>query len=211
MDELAQSLTNRITRDSAYFVGGGTIIASYCIALGIDTKGFPDIAFVLLGGIAYVLGFAFQEVFSFCPLFSNSLYIKTPCCVLRHLYKWHTGKEWCPTCGLDIFDARRTLGKLSTNEHQSVISLIERTATLKHLGSSIGPCFLISGFLLFAGRFIELNSLSMRFSWSHCRFSWWHAHIWASLALLAWGAFLIILGRLKTMQQIRYLSRARSY
>jgi hypothetical protein len=193
MNELTKSLTNTITRDFAYLVGGGTIIASCWIAFDLDkcTDRIPNIAYALLTGVAYVLGFITQEVLSLCPLFSTALYIRS-CRTLNRLYHWHTREKWPYTNEerIDIVNAYEILGKLK-DESDAMRSLIERTATLKHICTSVGPCFFLSGIVLL------LDQFSFR-----------TPHLVAGLVLAILGGFLVIHGRLKTMQQMWYLHRA---
>src|SRR5512132_762132 len=94
MDELVKSVTNKIIRDAAYFVGGGTIIASVWLSCDSSTtvSGIPAIIQVFLAGLAYVLGFLVQEIFSLCSWFSTALFIRSGR-LFRLLYRWHTREE----------------------------------------------------------------------------------------------------------------------
>ena len=185
MDELVKSLANRITRDFAYVIGGGTVISVVwlvCFSRTHSDFGIPSIAYLLLLGIAYVVGFVVQESFSFVPGFSTTLSIeKWKCfykCCLAWLYLRYTREEWKKYEGYKIVDAYKRIRQCD----EPTRALIERTATLKHLGTCIGPCFLVSGLLALIG------------------------NLWLiAIALLLIGGFLLLVGRLKTMQQIAYL------
>ena len=188
MDELVKSVTNKITRDAAYFVGGGTIIASVWLSCDSSTvtSGIPAIIQVFLAGLAYVLGFLVQEIFSLCSWFSTALFIK-PGRWFRLLYRWHTREEEQderPTLYIPIFRAYEEAGR-QTLKNDEIMAIIERTATLKHIGTSVGPCFMISGIVLLSS-----------------------SHAWLGVLSIVIGVFLWIDGRLKTMQQILYLERA---
>jgi hypothetical protein len=188
MDELVKSLANRITRDFAYFIGGGTLILSVWLVClpesGFPYERVPSIAYFLLLGIAYVVGFVVQELFSLIPGFSTTLIIGNWRSFYRRalasLYEIYTREQWNDNIeGYRVVDAYNEIGKRS----EPIKALIDRTATLKHLGTCIGPCALLSGFLL---------------ALSGC-------HPWLGIALLVIGVVLIALGRLKTMQQIAFL------
>jgi hypothetical protein len=186
MDELVKSVTNKITRDAAYFVGGGTIIASVWLSCDSSTvtSSIPAIIQVFLAGLAYILGFLVQEIFSLCSWFSTALFIR-PGPLFRLLYRWHTREEEeRPALYIPIFTAYEEAGK-QTLKNDEINALIERTATLKHIGTSVGPCFLISGIVLLSS-----------------------SHAWLGILALVIGLFMWIDGRLKTMQQILYLERA---
>ena len=192
MDGLVKSLENRITRDFAYLIGGGTVISLIwlvCFSMthpDLEYDKLPSIAYFLLFGIAYVVGFVVQELFSFLPGFSTTLSIeKWKCsykCCLAWLYLRYTREEWKEYEGYKIVDAYKRIWQCD----EPTRMLIERTATLKHLGTCIGPCFLVSGLLALAGK------------------------LWLiAIMLILTGGFLWLVGRLKTMQQIAYLHEGR--
>ena len=78
MDELVKSVTNKITRDAAYFVGGGTKMVSVWLSCESSTvtSGSPAIIQVFLAGLAYVLGFLVQGIFSLSFLVFNGPFHK---------------------------------------------------------------------------------------------------------------------------------------
>lgn len=195
MDDVAKSLANKITRDLVYVVGGGAVLCSawlaetqaYTIEEAMkDLSSIPSIIFVLLVGIAYVAGFILQEAFSFIPGFSTSISIKGwPTWFkhsLRRPYKCYTGEKLIVENGFTDFDAYRIVS--SSTKHEIVTGFFDRTATLKHIGTCIGPCFLVTGIFLC-------------FSQVPC--------LWPIFISIA-GLFLFVLvGRLKTMQEITFL------
>jgi hypothetical protein len=196
MVDILKSLTNKITRDLAYPIGGGTVIGCAWLTFSaqgtsIELLNTSIIVQVLLIGIAYVVGFVVQELFSLIPGFSTTLYIKNwRCwfrCSLRWLYTCYTRE--CFSHQERGFSDAEVYKILDGNLENSVLKdVIDRTATLKHIGTCIGPCFIVGGFFLC---FIICRS---KVTFITC------------LSLLLVGLFLfVIVGRLKTMQEISYL------
>lgn len=189
MDEIAKSWTNRITRHFAYFIGGGTVVSSGWLVFFLESHPnfpydkVPSIAYFLLLGIAYVVGFVVQELFSLIPGFSTTLIIGNWRSFYRRglawLYEKYTREQWGDNIeGYRAVDAYNEIGRRS----EPIKALVDRIATLQHLGTCIGPCFLVSGVVALVG-----------------------CYVWLFFVLLLNSLVLIALGRLKTMQQIAFL------
>jgi hypothetical protein len=74
MGDLIQVLRRFVARDLVYLTGGGCVVASFLYALGRLPSGSEHTVFyILLAGIAYVMGHALQDGFSLLPGFTTTI------------------------------------------------------------------------------------------------------------------------------------------
>ena len=143
------------------------------------------VAFYLAGaGIAYVLGYGIQDLFSVLRIVRTAP-IFHPWCVLQGAYRWFVHRPWV---NVEPFDPVEATIRISARPEREAAHL-ERVVSLMQVGTTGGPSGLISGGLLM-WRAVKTGA----------------TYDWA----LGWGAIifgvvLIGLGWVKAAQQTQYM------
>jgi len=146
MTELPKGLQSFIARDLNYLIGGGCVIASFLYTFErLPAKDGPVVLYVLGAGIAYVVGYALQDIFSVIH-FVTTARIRKPNRIVKWLYKLFTGDTWRDLSRIDwsqSHDAIRQYLKNETDreEYQRIISLMM-------IGTTMSPCCLVSSILV---------------------------------------------------------------
>jgi hypothetical protein len=187
MDELLKMIKHFITRDVAYLIGGSSILLAFSYSFGVDWRAeLPLPLYLVFTGIAYVLGWAVQDLAGVIRIARTvpprKLYFP-----ITLAYKLFTGLEWKNIETKD--DLMQVTLRLS--DEQDKIQH-QRIATLKHVGTTMGPSCLISAVCLLHA---QPASSSVRFD---------GILFWATLALAA--AFLL-LGWIKAAQESKFLEQ----
>ncbi|MEM1056504.1 MAG: hypothetical protein AAGI52_13355 [Bacteroidota bacterium] len=193
MNELVRSLSQFISRDIFYILGGASVLASGLYALGeLDRLGTSTPEYIFFAGLSYVIGYAVQDGLSLTPLVSTKGLSGSdphnPNRFVRWLYRRFERKPWghIPR----EFDRPKASRDLRRPGNEGLVIVYERVVTLKQIGTTMGPCFFLAGcFLLGRAAFVSRDPLD----WS------------ASLFAFAFGSLLLCLGWLKASQQVRYL------
>lgn len=171
MNELVKALKNFIVRDIIYIIGGASVILSFLyLCCKIDTSKqsinitiIPESAnviFYIIGiGLAYVIGYCIQEVFSLLHVVTTANYFR-PRFPLRWLYRCLVGENWEDVFSdPDIPDGRQHRQEVSKRLRKADITINEKTSqdnktyrerltSLMMIGTVLGPCALVSGLLL---------------------------------------------------------------
>jgi hypothetical protein len=145
MNELEKAFRHFISRDVIYITGGGLIIFAFCYKfIPITDLKLPTAIYLFLTGIAYVLGFVAQEVFSLIGIVSTGS--AQPGKFIKWLFRHWAGKEW----KINSFDIDRTTITIDEKANDKTLARIERIISLMQIGSTMAACFLVAGsFLLF--------------------------------------------------------------
>lgn len=169
MSKLVKSIRNFIVRDITYIVGGGSVILSFLYVWGkidvskktINITIIPEsanIVFYIIGiGMAYAVGYCFQEIFSLLHIVKTADYFR-PRFPLRWLYRCLVGEKW-----EDVFpDIPKGRGRrwevtkrlrranIMINEKASPDDKIHREwmSSFIMVCTTLGPCALVTGLLL---------------------------------------------------------------
>ncbi len=196
MDELVRSLRRFIARDVIFIVGGSAVILSFCYAFDrLWILDMPRPLYLVAAGFAYVLGYVVQDLFGLLRLVTTAHVFNPPGWV-RRIYRLHTGREWVEIAPFDgegaLLAIERAAAKGEVPEATS--NRLERLVALRQVGTTLGPCCLLScGFLLFrAFKFQDPFDIGL------------------GVAVLVLGAALVVLGWLKGAQQMELTHRLRS-
>jgi len=143
MDEFFKALRHFITRDLVYLVGGGSVVASFLYTFDrLPTPNDHVVVYLLIAGISYVVGYALQDGFSFLPGFTTT----TPRTLNRYqrfLYERYTRTRW-----EEIPEATNFQQVENALRDERQTALLERIISLQQVGTTVGPCWLVSAGLL---------------------------------------------------------------
>jgi hypothetical protein len=129
-------------RDIVFIIGGGLVIFSLLHYFGhvqkiLDLRwGF----YLFIGGVAYVIGYAVQDGAGLLRIVTTRDYFKANWFV-KFLYKRHTGQDWKDIEPFDSVKVRITIDEKASGRS---IGRLERYNSLRQIGTTIGPCGLIS-------------------------------------------------------------------
>jgi len=169
MSKLVKSIRNFIVRDITYIIGGASVILGFLYVWGkidvskksININIIPEsanIIFYIIGiGLAYAIGYCFQEIFSLLHIVRTADYFR-PRFSLRWLYRCLIGEKWEDVFP-DIQKGRRRRwdvtkrlrrANIIINEKASQDDKIHREwmASFIMICTTLGPCALITGLLL---------------------------------------------------------------
>jgi hypothetical protein len=190
MGELVKILGKFFSRDFLYILGGASVLFSVLYAFDKNIAGaYPVEIKIFVVGVCYVLGYLIQDVLSLTPLITTSQ--PKPKSFLKWIYKRFTKKNWERIHEVDYAITRIEL----TKKYQvKDLEDLERLISLKHIGTTMGSCWLVSGLILIVkGIYSKII----------------HTDLFGFI-VLALGVLLIILGWLKGMQQYQLLYRLTS-
>jgi len=224
MNELVKALKNFIVRDIIYIIGGASVILSFLYLfnkLDIIGKEIPTAVYLFLAGIAYVIGYCIQELFSLAHIVTTASYFE-PWLILRRLYYSFLHRPWTDIFP-DIPDGEQRREHIFRRLDEAELKIQEkacpdnkaereRLISLMLVGTSIGPCSLVSGFLLLYKAYLTLfktllgnpamflqDSEELRHLILLLVF-----HFALGLVVLLIGGFLIMLGWVKALQAMKY-------
>jgi len=212
MNELVKSLKNFIVRDIIYIIGGTSVMLSFLYLFNktsIITNPASKVTYLYIAGLAYVIGYCMQEAFSFLHIVTTANYLQ-PWFLLRWLYRCLVREKW-----VDIFPditkgpqrrqeacSRLREADVTINEKASTdnSAFRERITALMMIGTTMGPCFLVSGTLLL------IKAVEIDFSFCYCPISFTVKTCFdlrLSIVLLLTSLLLIILSWIKAMQLMK--------
>ncbi|MDD5064161.1 MAG: hypothetical protein PHQ35_05300 [Phycisphaerae bacterium] len=169
MSKLVKSIRNFVVRDITYIVGGLSVILSFLYVWGkidiskkaINITIIPEsanIIFYVIGfGLAYAVGYCFQEIFSLLHIVKTADYFR-PRFPLRWLYRCLIGEKW-----EDVFPdipkgrnrrwevtKRLRRANIMINEKASPDDKIHREwmSSFIMVCTTLGPCAMVTGLLL---------------------------------------------------------------
>ena len=145
--KVAESLSYFVTRDVLYVVGGSSVILSFAYLLDrLPTSDLFAVWYLLGAGIAYVVGYAIQDGLSFTPIITIRPVIH-PNRIVRELYKRLTGTPWND---LPPYDPELVTIRVAEKASERAITELRRIISLKHIGTTMGSCWFVSGLVLTA-------------------------------------------------------------
>jgi hypothetical protein len=158
MNELVKALKNFIVRDIIYITGGACVMLSFLHLFykinDVFSKDTHIAIYLLLAGIAYAIGYCIQDTASWIKIVTTAN-VKNPPKFIESLYKRFTGEDKWENAKQDN-NAELIIQERSC---QDVKVDRERIISLMQVGTTIGPCSIVSGLLLFCK--VALNLLKM--------------------------------------------------
>lgn len=143
--ELFKALRYFITRDVMYLVGGGSVCVTLLYVSGQPlTKEYPTGIWLLAAGVAYGVGYAVQEILSLFPCLTTAPVLK-PNRLVRWLYRRFTLTNW--SC-IDRSAWPKKMQTFEENAPSRTFAQFQRIIGLKHIGSTLGANWLVSGCVL---------------------------------------------------------------
>lgn len=196
MNELVKVLGKFFTRDFLYIIGGASIVTSilYTRDICINTLDEEPIEIkIFVIGVCYVLGYITQDGLSFLtPSIVTTSQVEEPCKFMKRAYKRFTKDKWEQIPRIDYVKTRIELEK--KYPQRDALKELDRTISLKQVGTTMGSCWLVSAFIIIVNgifsktlQVIELGAI-----------------------IIALAIILLIIGRLKGMQQYQILHRLNS-
>ena len=188
MNSVIKALQQFLTRDLLYVLGGSSILLSigWYFGLAVPEKSNNAILFFVIG-IAYVIGYLIQELVSLTPILTTSHF--EPNKFISWLYQKFTNHELVLS---EKMTNNTAFVELYSQMEDRQIQQIERTITLKHIGSTIGSNWLISSI------FIVLKAMETKEN----------LHTFVAIAISSASVFLLILAWIKGAQQMQMFSEA---
>ncbi len=147
MDELAKAFKDFIARDLIFIIGGSSVVLAFLYLFDCfrPYDAFPVPYYLIAAGIAYTVGYALQDFSCLIGFVTTArLHLKPPSCFVQCLYSRFLREEpWKNTKGLDL---DRAADWIKEKPHQR--AEYERIITLMQVGTTMGPCSLVSGVLV---------------------------------------------------------------
>lgn len=191
MDELVKALRYYVARDLVFLVSGGSVVVTflYVFLPTAHHDKWPTISYALAAGIAYVVGYAVQDICSVIRIVTTAP-VREPCCALQCVYRRFMRTPWQPLREMQSMDfLYRQQDGWDRASAKGKAPAYERLIMLLQFGTSGGPCALVcAGFLAWKAR---CSSLPFDIALA------------AGAAIL--GVSLLILGWLKAAQMTQLL------
>lgn len=187
MEPLVDTFKKFIARDALYILGGWSVILAtlYCVDSPLDDNSSTALI-VFLSGVAYVLGYSIQELFSMTPFLTTQHFV--PKGLVSFFYKQFTGKDVPGNLPSDSLNAFINLYAHLTDRQ---MEQLDRVVNLKQVGSAMGPNWIVAGIIL-AIRAVNHG--------------WQTIDILLFAASFFFGIFLIIMCWVKGVQQMQIFS-----
>jgi hypothetical protein len=215
MSDHFKALEKFLFRDLSFLLGGSVVIGSGLYAFQrLPEEGFSTFKYFLGLGVAYAVGYSVQEFFTLAHVVRTRARESpnTLGRLLYRLYERHPINPWMP----EQYDVARDW--LYENAPQMFRDAHERTQSLKQVGTTLGPCFIVSSYILLgksaqAGMSFQsfVIDLAKCLVWPLLAVASWTPprcmpfELTAAVGLAGLGFFLWLLGWLKVTQQGRYL------
>lgn len=204
MGEIAKLLKDFLSRDLVFIVGGSEIILVLAYVLGYGNKivgsSAVDLSIWMLivgAGVAYAIGYVLQDVSCLLRVCSTQANAE-PGPFERWLFWRYEHRRWEWESVRARFPVRKT--QIDMSGDPRLASFVERTIVLMQLGTTMGPCSVVSGLILLlcmpGSVFGALDCL-------HC-IEWRGSEV-VGVGGLILGVALIVLARLKRAQLRRDL------
>src|SRR2546425_8762342 len=146
MGELVKAINQFIYRDLVYVFGGGLVLLSAFYASTRfsfhELKDIPTPIYILAAGFAYVLGYMLQDLFSVLQVVTTT-YRFEPWPILKCIYERFEHQPW-PWESVPQFDPAAAFRKISNAGSEHERKEVERIISLMVVGTTMGPCCLIS-------------------------------------------------------------------
>jgi len=148
MNELVKALKNFIVRDMVYIIGGTCVMLSFlnlfCKIDDVLSKETHIAIYLFLAGIAYATGYCVQDTASWMKIVTTAN-VKNPPKFIESLYKRFTGEDKWENANQN----RSAELIIQETACQDVKVDRERIISLMQVGTTIGPCSILSALLLF--------------------------------------------------------------
>lgn len=156
MNELVKAIKQFIYRDVLFILGGSSVLSTAlyflidldpkCLAFKdiLTTKGIPTAVYILGAGFAFVVGYAVQDFFSVVGLVTTADRF-SPNCLVKCMYERFVRTDWQD---LPEFDPEDVTRKIDTIKCEQARVRLERIIALMQIGTTVGPCFLVSAVFL---------------------------------------------------------------
>lgn len=189
MNEMTRAIGVFLGRDLFYVLGGILVLTA---SFGVP----DDIALfgaLVISGSGYVVGFFAQELFTFLRITRTNEKAFLPSEWDKRIFQWYSREKWSQPDG---FDYAAAMKHLDDSPH-GVRSRMERVVVLKHLCSSVGSSLCLASLIaIYRSACLEqivvgpsIDGLS------------------AFSASLFIGAFLLLIGKVKLMQQLDFAAK----
>jgi len=191
MGELPRNVREFIVRDLVYIVGGGMVIMSFLYRFDrLPDKDTPLACWLLVAGVAYVVGNAVQDIFSISRIVTTAPVVKLGKWGSR-IYRRFTNEVWVDISNFDPDQTRRAIRSLRKKDC-GYAAEYERVVSGLILAATMTPCMFISGLLV-----------SWRWFVSRDQFDLW---LGAVAVILTFGLFMLV--RIRAAQMARIDARA---
>lgn len=208
INELIKALKDFIVRDIIYIIGGVSVILCLLYAFGKICDVFgkePSVVVILyIAAIGYVIGWLIQDMSALIlgNLMTTSLNYKPGTFIQKRHLKFISGKEKDCWKGIpdENFDEIEASIKINKEEGRNLAQL-ERFVCLMQIGTTIGPCWFVSGVILFFKSLLILLHVAILCEKVSCRGC--VLCVFAVIVLLI-SVGLMILGRIQLVQLERY-------
>ncbi len=188
MDELVKAVSRFLYRDALFILGGSSVILSILYLLDSLPQKEPPVPVYLLGaGFAYVVGYMIQDSFSILRLVTTADYFK-PNPFLEKVVGRFEFRKWET---IEKFDRDAVRFEIDAHASADAKARDQRTVSLMQIGTTIGPCWLVS----FAFLFLRAVRTGTAFDWV------------LAIAVAISSALLILLGWLKAAQRMSHRHR----
>ena len=188
MNDLIKELRHFIVRDLVFMIGGGAVISSFLYVCPRFRPQPADhfVVFLFLAGLSYVVGYAVQDGTNLLGI-TRIAPPRQLFCLVRACYERLTGIPW-EDIGheVDFGKAERCILPGTPDGIR-----LERIISLKQVGTTVGPCSLLSAITILVGntRFGNYSDLLL------------------SACATGLGLLLVLLGRIKAGEQAKLLER----
>ena len=188
MGDIFKAFEKFLFRDVSFLLGGSVVLASIMYVFDkLPTADLPTFKMFIAAGVAYAVSYCLQDFLTMLRV------VRT---------KAGLPPEWPGTLLYRSFD-RRAAVSFEANEYDSAKRWLyehapqrfrddhERIESLKQVGTSLGPCFILAGIIRFFHEPVAVPPFEIA----------------VSIALFVLGIGLWLLGWLKVTQQAQYLIR----
>jgi hypothetical protein len=190
MGELPKIISEFIVRDLNYIIGGSIVILSFLYRFGnFPDKDTPTVFYLFGAGIAYIIGYTLQDLFSIVRLVTTADVLK-PWWPMQKFYWLFTRDKWKPIQELDKAQLRKAISEKRKKENFWAVNY-ERTISGMISAATMASCFLVSRLML-------LSSW-----WGHIYCDKKHFAIAAGITLSCLSVILIVIARIRTLQYTR--------
>src|ERR1051325_1866009 len=184
VSDIFNALEKYIFRDLSFMVGGSVLLSSvFYLFDKLPTGDVPAFKYFVWAGVSYAIGYSVQEVFTVLHLVRTKASF-SPNRLGSLLFRLFDRERPRP---VDKEQYELAKGWLA-NAPERFRSDHERIESLKQVGTALGPCFLLAGFVLLGKSFHPIKL----------------GYVVAG-GLIILGLILILLGWLKVTQQPQYL------
>jgi len=202
MNELVKTLKNFIVRDIIYIIGGSSVIVSFLYLFNKTDafgKEIHTAIYLLVAGLAYMIGYCIQETASWIRIVTTASFFE-PWPILTWFYCRFLHRKWEPIFS-DIAEGEYRRNNILERLDQAELIIKEeasednkaerdRIISLMHMGTTMGPCSLVSCILLLIKAIIDINC-SLGFN------------ITILVSVLIIGGLMIVLAWIKALQLMK--------